>query len=312
MPRPVRSALATTIASLILAGCGLGAGAGTGRQNVSLVVTRGFGTQPLGSATEQRAPGSETVMRMLERSFRVQTRYGGGFVEAIDGVSGDSGRHDWFYYVNGVEAAQGAGTTALHKGDRIWWDLHDWTVTNTIPAVVGSFPEPFVHGLGGRRLPTALQCAPDVSQACTQVAAALHAVGVPAASQLLGTGSGTSSLGVLVGTWAELRGVIATALIEKGPGRSGVYARFDPSGQLELLDPQGNVTRTLHDHAGLVAATRDNVSAPVWLITGTDAAGVRAAAAALTPARLHNHFALVTTPSGGDIPVPVQGGPARR
>ncbi|MBV9917202.1 MAG: DUF4430 domain-containing protein, partial [Solirubrobacterales bacterium] len=134
MPRPVRSALATTIASLILAGCGLGAGAGTGRQNVSLVVTRGFGTQPLGSATEQRAPGSETVMRMLERSFRVQTRYGGGFVEAIDGVSGDSGRHDWFYYVNGVEAAQGAGTTALHKGDRIWWDLHDWTVTNTIPA----------------------------------------------------------------------------------------------------------------------------------------------------------------------------------
>ena len=128
---------------------------------VTLTVTRGFGTAPVGSATEQSIPGSQTVMRMLERSFKVTTRYGGGFVESIDGQAGSSSRLDWFYYVNGIEATLGAAGTSVHYGDRIWWDLHDWTATDSIPAVVGSFPEPFVHGINGRRFPVTLECATD-------------------------------------------------------------------------------------------------------------------------------------------------------
>ena len=100
-------------------------------------------------------------MRMLERSFKVTTRYGGGFVESIDGHAGSSSRLDWFYYVNGIEATLGAAGTSVHKGDRIWWDLHDWTATDSIPAVVGSFPEPFVHGIDGRRYPVTIECATD-------------------------------------------------------------------------------------------------------------------------------------------------------
>ncbi len=49
-------------------------------------------------------------MRMLERSFRVSNRYGGGFVQSINGHSGTSAQRDWFYYVNGVQAKQGAAT----------------------------------------------------------------------------------------------------------------------------------------------------------------------------------------------------------
>jgi hypothetical protein len=66
------------------------------------------------------------------------------------------------------------------------------------------------------------------------------------------------------------------------------------------------VARTLGSGAGLIAATRDNVSAPVWLVTGTDAAGVKAAAAALTPSRLKDRFALAVQAGGGDEAVPVQ------
>ncbi len=296
------SAIAAAVA---LAGCGLGAGKGT--SGVTLTVTRDFGTAPVGSISDQHVAGSQTVMRLLERSFKVTTRYGGGFVQSIDGHAGDSARHDWFYYVNGIEAPAGAAGTSVHRGDRIWWDLHDWSATDSIPAVVGSFPEPFVHGTGGRRLPTTLACGSDAGAACKRVAAEFHAIGVPAPTVLIGTGSGSDSLAVVVGTWRDLHGELAATLVEHGPASSGIYARFTgPSGSsLQLLSPGGQVVRTLGAGAGLIAATGQSATGTVWMITGTDVAGVSAAASAFTPARLRDHFALAVQ-AGTDMPVPLE------
>ena len=247
-------------------------------------------------------------MRMLERHFSVATRYGGGFVESIDGLSGSSSRLDWFYYVNGVEAPMGAAGTAVHRGDRIWWDLHDWSATDSIPAVVGSFPEPFEHGTGGRRLPVELECANDVTRACSRVSRELSHLGVPFASQLLGAGSGTDSLVVVVGTWHDLAPEVVAELVDQGPKGSGVYARFTGGGSsLALLDPRGSVVRTLTGNAGLVAATSQGSAPPTWLVTGTDVAGVDGAAAALTPSSLHDHFALALKDST-PLPVPLRAG----
>ncbi|HET6868005.1 MAG TPA: DUF4430 domain-containing protein [Solirubrobacteraceae bacterium] len=292
--------------AVALAGCGLGAGKGT--SDVAVTVTRDFGTASVGSANEPKVSGSQTVMRLLERSFHVTTRFGGGFVQSINGNSGTSSRRDWFYYVNGLQASLGAAGTAVHKGDRIWWDLHDWNATDSIPAVVGSFPEPFVHGTNGRRLPTTLACASDAGTACKQVAAEFHKIGVPTPTVLIGTGSGSDSLAVVVGTWRDLHGELAATLVEHGPGSSGVYARFagPDASRLQLLDPGGHVVRTLGAGAGLIAATGQSATGTVWMITGTDAAGVSAAAAALTPARLRDHFALAVD-GRTEFPVPQEG-----
>src|ERR1700736_4550004 len=92
-----------------LAGCGLGAGRAP--TAVQLTVTRDFGSAPLRFWRAPHVAGEETVMSLLTRNASVSTRYGGGFVESIDGLFGGAqgGRPlDWFYYVNGVEAAQGA------------------------------------------------------------------------------------------------------------------------------------------------------------------------------------------------------------
>jgi hypothetical protein len=310
MPRRAAIALGllSTLASwATLAGCGLGAGRGT--SDVTLTVTRQFGRVTVATRTERHAPGSETVMRMLERSLAVRTRFGGGFVESIDGFSGGPPHQDWFYYVNGVQASVGAASTAVHRGDAIWWDLHDWDATQSVPAVVGSFPEPFLHGLGGKRLPTTVECATDVTAACKRVSAELSAAGVPIASQLLGTGSGPDTLGVVVGTWSELRPEVAASLIAHGPSASGVYARFSAGGSsLQLLGPRAEVERTLGAGAGLIAATADKSSKPTWLITGTDTAGVTSAAGSLSPAALRNHFALAVQ-GGSRLPVPLGAGP---
>jgi len=288
----VPTALVALTAVVALGGCGFGPGPGPGA--ISLTVTRAFGGSAVRTLHPARVPGSETVMRMLERSFPVTTRYGGGFVQSIGGLSADGSRTDWFYYVNGVQAAQGAASTAVHRGDQIWWDLHDWRATNSIPAVVGSFPEPFLHGIGGKRYPTTVECAANVGRACRRVTAALNAAHVPVASQLIGTGSGPDTTGVVVGTWSEVQGEVAASLVAHGPGASGIYARFaGPGGRsLDLLDPAARVVRTLGAGAGLIAATADSTSAPTWLITGTDVAGVSAAASALSQSALHDHFAL--------------------
>jgi hypothetical protein len=174
--------------------------------------------------------------------------------------------------------------------------------------VVGSFPEPFVHGTGGRRLPTTLACASDAKAACHRVASEFRAIGVVAQTVLIGTGSGADSLAVVVGSWRDLHGELAASLIEHGPGSSGVYARFTAPGgsQLQLLDPSGHVVRTLGPGAGLIAATGQSATGTIWMITGTDPTGVSAAAAALTPARLRDHFALAVA-GKTDIPLPVNG-----
>jgi len=306
--RATPGAAARALAALALARAGCGLGAGPAPSAVRLTVTRDFGARVLGSWSAPQVHGQQTVMSLLMRNASVTTRYGGGFVESIDGLAGSSSHLDWFYYVNGVEAPKGAAVTAVHGGDRIWWDLHDWTATQSIPAVVGSFPEPFLHGVGGKRLPTTLECAADVGQACKRASSELDALGVPAATQLIGTGSGTDTLGVVVGTWRDLQDEIVASLIDQGPSSSGVYARFGGSGgsSLQLLDPRGQVARTLGAAAGLIAATAANSSEPIWLITGTDVAGVSAAAAALTPSALRDRFALAVQGTS-ELPVPVAG-----
>src|SRR5690348_10182836 len=103
--RGVLAASAIAAVAVALAGCGLGAGRGT--SNVTVTVTKDFGSGRVALLTEKQVPGSETVMRVLERHFQVALRYGGGFVESIDGLSGNSARRDWFYYVNGIEADRG-------------------------------------------------------------------------------------------------------------------------------------------------------------------------------------------------------------
>ncbi|MGH3263856.1 MAG: DUF4430 domain-containing protein, partial [Trebonia sp.] len=136
-PRTALVALAALAVCVACAGCGFGPGeSGSRTKGVSVRVTRDFGAHPIRTVSSAKPPSSETVMRMLERSFKVTTRYGGGYVQSIGGHSGSGSHYDWFYYVNGIQAKQGAATTDVNNGDHIWWDLHDWQRTDSIPAVV--------------------------------------------------------------------------------------------------------------------------------------------------------------------------------
>jgi hypothetical protein len=313
-PRTGVSLLAL-VAAVLLAGCGLGAGKTP--SGVRLVVTRDFGAQNLRSQRSLDVRGQETVMSLLRRNADVTTRYGGGFVQSIDGHSGghEGGEPvDWFYYVNGVEASKGAAESNVHAGDRVWWDLHDWEQTDYIPAVVGSYPEPFLNGIEGLRLPVKVECVDPEADACRTVAARLRDAGVPVARAALGpAGAGKDVLRVLVGTWTQLRREPGAQALERGPGASGVYVRMSADGKtIELLDARGRAVETLNGSAGLIAATRYSEQAPEWLVLGTDPAGVDLAAHDLDEAKLRDHFAVAlsagrSATGGSVLPLPRPG-----
>jgi hypothetical protein len=312
--RRAPAALLLAAAALLVAGCGVGAGASSKASTEgSLTVTRDFGGQGLGRHAERSVSDSDTVMRLLQRDFEVRTRYGGKFVQEIDGVAGgkEGGRRvDWFYYVNGLEAPVGATDRKVYPGDRIWWDHHDWTATMHIPAVVGSFPEPFTTGTGGRKLPVRLVCLGKTNHACDEVETRLDDAGVSTVGRaILPQSAGKESLRVLVGPWSEVRQDTAARKLESGPAASGVYAKPDPSGdRFDLLDEHGATVRTLGHGGGLVAATQITGQQATWVVTGTDATGVEAAAAAVTEDELRDHFA-VAIDEGRTVPLPIASSP---
>jgi hypothetical protein len=293
---------------LFVAGCGFGEGAERG--DVTLTVTRDFGAERLHEGIdEETAKEGDTVMRLLQANYDVETRYGGGFVQAVDGIAGgrEGGRRaDWFYYVNGIEAPVGAAERRVTAGERVWWDHHRWQAAQRVPAVVGSFPEPFLTGLEGKRFPVKLVCVGNADRVCDEVETRLQDSGVEAVSRsVIQQSPGEEVLRVFVGRWEDVRGDSVTRRLEQGPGATGVFARPSSTGDaIALLDVEGETARTLRAGGGLVAATSVEGQAPTWVVTGTDEVGLAAAAAALTEERLTQHFALAVE-GGNDISLPV-------
>jgi hypothetical protein len=145
----VRRTPALLLAVAVVVGCGARETKGT----ASVWVTRDRGAKVL---LVRRVPAGLTAMQGLRRVADVKTRYGGRFVQTINGIEGSlSARRDWFYFVNGYEADRGAAEYRLHAGDVEWWDYRSWATParEHVPVVIGAFPEPFLHGYAGKRRP---------------------------------------------------------------------------------------------------------------------------------------------------------------
>jgi Domain of unknown function (DUF4430) len=317
-------AVALLAAALATAGCGIGPGAGVGE--VSLTVTRDYGARRLVGPERETASESDTAMRLLDRNAEISTRYGGRFVQAIDGTAeatrgGD--RFDWFFYVNGVESPVGAADYALHGGDSVWWDYRNWSAAETVPAVVGSWPQPFRDGYEGKPRPVAVECLGG-GAACGEVRARLRSTGAR-----LVEGAPADALRVLVGPWARVREDPAAVQIEAGPQESGVFAQFAPAPRprraenvhisdelvpppaggyvLHGLDERGREAKAFGSQAGLVAATRRYEAPPVWVVTGATRRGVAAAADLLDARDLRDRYA-VAVEGGRETSLPTPAG----
>jgi hypothetical protein len=304
----VRRVAALIAAALLLGGCGIGPG--EEQQGGAVIrVTRDFGHEEIDSTRTKTLHEDETVMRVMQSKFDVETRFGGRFVQSIDGVkgAGPGGMRDWFFFVNGVEAEVGAAEYELSPGDRVQWDFRDWGTAMRVPAIVGAFPEPFLNGINGRRRPVRVECDDAESNPCRAAKDALDRVKVPVSGSSLGAPGTENVTRLVVARWPAARIVRGGFTLEEGPERSGVFARFAKDGRsLDLLDADGDVARTVHpgDGTALIAALRPRADELLWLVTSLDAEGLAAGVRALRENALRDAFAVaVTGPVAEKLPL---------
>jgi Domain of unknown function (DUF4430) len=200
----------------LLAGCGEEAG---GEGTAQLWVTRDRGSEVVLTAT---VPAGISALEALRRKAEVETRYGGRFVQSINGIEGSiAEQRDWFWFLNGYEADLSAADYDLHDGDVLWWDHRSWAEELRQPVVVGAFPEPFLHGWMGERRPVVVEGGPAKLEADL-----VNVVG----GQSLGNVAGANRLVLVPGSGfrATLRG---------GPGDPVVFRLGRTTARRLLADP---------------------------------------------------------------------------
>ena len=123
--------------------------------SVYIVVTKNFGKEILVEERVNIALGS-SALDALKMVAEVETAYGGGFVTSVNGVKSTYPKepYDWFFYVNGFLAKEGASTYILFNNDFIQWDYHYWGDAFTLTATLASYPNAFINGYKGKVSPT--------------------------------------------------------------------------------------------------------------------------------------------------------------
>lgn len=122
--------LATTVLALLLLVPGCITFYGEGEVRARVLVTREVGTQVLVDENLTLPEGS-TAMDALHAVAEVETRHGGGFVHAVDGLASQypERKVDWFYHVDTELAGVGAAQHTLADRELVLFDHRSWERT---------------------------------------------------------------------------------------------------------------------------------------------------------------------------------------
>lgn len=290
--KPIAAAIAVLAVAIGVAGCASGEPSGP---TTTLSIMRDFGAVAVEPDAVVAATPGLTVMRQLEQTAKVETTYGGRFVNSINGLEGGAG-NDWLFFVDGIESDKAATEWRLRGGEVVQWDFHAWQGTKTGNAIVGAFPRP-LKSAGAK-----LECVPADSEACTAAKAALATVEVPSQS------ASADAVKLYVGEWEQLKGKPGVPDLTAPAADNGAFASVSPDGKsIVVVNDEGLPAQRLKAGSGLVAASRVGTKV-TWVVTGIDAQGVDAAVGLLSTSALKNRFAVAVSPAGR-IALPVTSGP---
>jgi hypothetical protein len=272
----------------IFSGCPAPPANSGGQASVTVAVTRDFG-QELILAEELIIEDGTDAMEALQAVAEVETKYGGGFVEAINGLSSEEAKRlDWLYYINGISLSLGAKDYRLRDGDVEQWDLRDWGYLQFVPAIIGAFPQPFLNGIRGEVRPTAVVYDAPFAEEAGALAAKLEERGVAEvrleSAETLADGVKEQNNLIILG--GADNGLIFE--LNELPKKMGFFAYFE-GGKIMVLNEKGEPAGEYGVGWGLIQATQNPWSPGgigsgegcVFIVSGADESGVRSAAKVL-------------------------------
>lgn len=281
----------------------------SGKIAVKVIVSQNFGNELTLDESVIVANGAN-ALDALGKIATVETKYGGGFIEAINGTrsqySGSKVKKDWFFNVNGMSANVGVLDYKLCDGDIAHWDFHDWSFHSFIPAIIGDFPQPFVGGYQGKILPTIIVYDEGFYDDAQDLTDTLKELGVKniyiqTATKLSHQDKKRSNL-ILLGTEDfEL-------ISELNENRKlGFYIHFEGD-KVVVYDSQGNKTQ-YNTGCGLIQATQnpwnlkglgacENV---VWIVSGINESQVQNAINVLSNYYDKFRYACATVIAGEEL-----------
>ncbi len=277
------------------------------QETVDLWVTKNFQEEILNKKIPIQ---DESVMKILQDNCTLQRSFAGAFVNQINGVPADLGlekNSNWFYYINGLMADEGALGYFPKGNDVVWWDFHRWNDTVYVSAVVGAYPQPFKGGYNGKIFKTVLVSTDDLFESAEGLKASLQSQGVKDVEIKNFTQNFYSDeeAQILIGSWEKIQNHSKIKDIVENCRKSGFFIRFKDS-KLMALDIEGKEKVALAEASAILAIGAGfQVNAPFWIITGTDVTEVKKAVQLLIdhPERIQ-FYAGVVLNHGEIIPVP--------
>ena len=263
---------------IFLTGCRVGSAALPEAVTIEVAATRDFGHNIVferEATIERRISAADALAEVTD--FETD----GSYITEFEGLRGDDKVY-WMYYINGLLSKVFASGYIIRPGDVMLWDFHPWAgAHHGSSAIIGSFPEPLVHGYEGQTRPTTVVYGEGCKDRAENIADGLRDLGVTdlsvkASSSLGDTEKGSNNLVIIAGNDNPL---IQDLNEQANP--LGMYAYFENGGTRVTnykFEPQADYGAG----TGIIQACQNlwnplgtgSCQNAVFIVTGIDEAGV--------------------------------------
>lgn len=287
------------------------------KQIFSLRISQGYGATIL-AEEELSYHENISVMDALYSVYPddVETAYGGSYVKGISSLRAEVGglgktNKDWFFFVNGIFADTGALDYLPQAGERLWWDYHPWQMFQAVNAVIGCYPEPFLHGYRGKPKATTILYSAAEKELAYKLQEGLTSSGVQKiiiyeiSEEFISKREGPT---IVLGVWPELKKNKHLDELNQGFRKNGTFVHFTDE-SIELLDYTGKKGNEFFGGVGVIATSGKAAGddSPLWIISGMDEEGIKNAAMILVerPGKIAGYFSAAVTSKEEVIRLPL-------
>lgn len=302
-----------------LAGCRAGSAPLAEPVTIRVAATRDFGRELIfdrEAVIERRMSAQDVLAKVTE--FATD----GSYILEFEGLRGNDQVY-WMYYINGMLSKWFASGYIIRPGDVMVWDFHPWAgAHHGASAIIGSFPEPLLHGYEGRTYPTTVVYGEGFQGQAQAVARGLQELGVNSVSVTGEAGLSQDQKGshnlVLIADRSS--GMVAELDAQHVP--LGLYAHFE-GGSLWVTNYRFENQQSYGAGSGVIQASQNlwnplgtgSCQTVVFVVSGSDTLGTSRAVEALLDAMeavkggqdpsFVNAYGMVITADGQSVRTPL-------